>query len=197
MPLGHTIALIATGVLASCSEPKEQSGPPPPPPAVSVMAIHKKRRDAGDRFRRPNRCGGQGRVACPCPGFLETAAVHRGSGREVPATAVRHRAGTVQAAVTQAEADLASAEADAQNAKLQFERAAGTGEEADIPSRPGTSGRRRPPWPMRGSRSGSHLPGGQDQSDLYQEFAPQSRAASAWRSFRGQSGRARKRDPWR
>ncbi|MGH6928660.1 MAG: efflux RND transporter periplasmic adaptor subunit, partial [Dongiaceae bacterium] len=119
---GCKVVLLATLVLASCSEPEEQAGTPPPP-AVSVMAVQKKDVTPATDFVGRIVAVDKVELRARVQGFLQKRLFTEGQDVKAGDLLFVIEPEPFQAAVMQAEADLASAQADAQNAKLQLARA--------------------------------------------------------------------------
>jgi membrane fusion protein, multidrug efflux system len=119
---GCKVVALAAFILVSCSKPEEQAGAPPPP-AVSVMAVQKKDVTPATEFVGRVVAIDKVELRARVQGFLQKRLFTEGQDVKAGDLLFVIEPEPFQAAVTQAEADLASAEADAQNAKLQLGRA--------------------------------------------------------------------------
>jgi membrane fusion protein (multidrug efflux system) len=134
LPSGRTVFLIAALSLASCGEPEPQAGPPPAPPAVSVIAVQKKDVAPASAFVGRIVATDKVELRARVQGFLQKRLFTEGQDVKSGDLLFIIEPEPFQAAVTQAEADLASAEADAQNAKVQLARADELLKKHDIPA---------------------------------------------------------------
>ena len=117
-----TVFLVAL-VLAACGEPEQQASAPPSPPAVSVIAVQKKDVTPSTGFVGRIAAADKVELRARVQGFLQKRLFTEGQDVAAGDLLFVIEPEPFQAAVTQAEADLASAQADAQNAKLQLARA--------------------------------------------------------------------------
>ena len=110
-------------MLAACGEPEQQASAPPQPPAVSVIAVQKKDVTPSTGFVGRIVAAAKVELRARVQGFLQKRLFTEGQDVAAGDLLFVIEPEPFQAAVTQAEADLASAQADAQNAKLQLARA--------------------------------------------------------------------------
>ena len=134
LPTGWAFALGASLALASCGEAEERAGPPPPPPAVSVIAVQKKDVTPATGFVGRIVATDKVELRARVQGFLQKRLFTEGQDVRAGDLLFVIEPEPFQAAVTQAEADLASAQADAQNARVQLDRAEELMKKHDIPA---------------------------------------------------------------
>lgn len=115
-------ALLAAPGLAACDEPAQQAAAPPPP-AVSVVTVAKKGVTPATEFVGRVVALDKVELRARVEGFLQERLFTEGQDVAAGDLLFRIEPEPFQAAVKQAEASLASAEADAHNAQLQLDRA--------------------------------------------------------------------------
>ena len=130
---GCKLLLLAALFLGSCDEPQEQASAPPPPPAVSVLAVEKKDVTQATEFVGRVVATDKVELRARIQGFLQKRLFTEGQDVTPGDLLFVIEPEPFQAAVAQAEADLASAQADAENAKLQLGRAEELVKKGNIP----------------------------------------------------------------
>ncbi len=132
--LVRVAAALAAMLLTACDDKaQDAAATPAPPPAVSVMAVAQKDVTPAADFVGRVVATDKVELRARVQGFLQKRLFTEG--RDVKAGDLLFviEPEPFQAAVTQAEADLASAQADAQNAKLQLGRAEELVKKQNIP----------------------------------------------------------------
>lgn len=114
---------LAAAVVAACGEAEPEAAAPPPPAAVSVVAVTKKDVTPATTFVGRVVAVDKVDLRARVTGFLHKRLFTEGQDVAAGDTLFLIEPEPFQAAVKQAEADLASAEADAHNAQLQLDRA--------------------------------------------------------------------------
>ncbi|WP_340116124.1 efflux RND transporter periplasmic adaptor subunit [Pelagibius sp. 7325] len=115
------LLLIALGT-ASCGEAEEEAAAPPPP-AVSVLVVEQKDVTPATEFVGRVVAADKVELRARVQGFLQQRLFTEGQDVAAGDTLFRIEPEPFEAAVKQAQADVASAEADAHNAQLQLDRA--------------------------------------------------------------------------
>ncbi len=127
-------AALAAVLLAACEEKaSETAAAPPPPPAVSVMSVAKKDVTTATDFVGRVVAVDKVELRARVQGFLQKRLFTEGQDVKAGDLLFVIEPEPFQAAVTQSQADLVSAQADAQNAKLQLARAAELVKKQNIP----------------------------------------------------------------
>lgn len=130
---GCKLLLLAALFLGSCDESQEQASAPPSPPAVSVVAVEKKDVTQATEFVGRVVATDKVELRARIQGFLQKRLFTEGQDVTPGDLLFVIEPEPFQAAVAQAEADLASAQADAENAKLQLGRAEELVKKGNIP----------------------------------------------------------------
>jgi membrane fusion protein (multidrug efflux system) len=132
---GLACCLLIAGLLAGCEEaPQGEAGaPPPPPPAVSVMAVEKAEVTPSTDFVGRVVATDKVELRARIQGFLQKRLFTEGQDVAVGDLLFVIEPEPFQAAVAQAEADLTSAQADAENANMQLQRAEELVKKGNIP----------------------------------------------------------------
>ena len=115
------LLLMALGT-ASCGEAEEEAAAPPPP-AVSVLVVEQKDVTPATEFVGRVVAADKVELRARIQGFLQQRLFTEGQDVAAGDTLFRIEPEPFEAAVKQAAANVASAEADAHNAKLQLDRA--------------------------------------------------------------------------
>jgi membrane fusion protein (multidrug efflux system) len=127
-------ATLAATLLTACDDKaSDATATSAPPPAVSVMAVAEKDVTPATDFVGRVVATDKVELRARIQGFLQKRLFTEGQDVKVGDVLFVIEPEPFQAAVTQAEADLASAEADAQNAKLQLGRAEELVQKRNIP----------------------------------------------------------------
>jgi membrane fusion protein, multidrug efflux system len=115
--------ILAAIMLSACDKAEEQAAAPPPPPAVSVMAVQKMDVTPATEFVGRIVAVDKVDLRARVQGFLQKRLFTEGQDVKAGDLLFVIEPEPFQAAVAQAEADLASANADAENAAIQLRRA--------------------------------------------------------------------------
>lgn len=115
--------LFAAVVVTACKEPEPEATAPVPPPAVSVVAVTMKDVTPATSFVGRVVAADKVDLRARVTGFLHQRLFTEGQDVAAGDTLFLIEPEPFQAAVRQAEADLASAAAEAHNAQLQLDRA--------------------------------------------------------------------------
>ena len=120
---GWRVFSLAAIALSACGEPEPEAAAPAPPPAVSVIAVARKDVTPATAFVGRVVAADKVELRARIEGFLQKRLFTEGQDVSAGDTLFLIEPEPFQAAVKQAEANLASAQADAHNAGLQLERA--------------------------------------------------------------------------
>jgi len=127
-------AVLAAILLTACDDKaNDAAATPAPPPAVSVMAVAQKDVTPATDFVGRVVATDKVELRARVQGFLQKRSFKEGQDVKAGDLLFVIEQEPFQAAVTQAEADLASAQADAQNAQLQLARAEELVKKQNIP----------------------------------------------------------------
>jgi len=127
-------AALAAILLTACDDKaNDAAATPAPPPAVSVMAVAQKDVTPATAFVGRVVATDKVELRARVQGFLQKRSFKEGQDVKAGDLLFVIEQEPFQAAVTQAEADLASAQADAQNAQLQLARAEELVKKQNIP----------------------------------------------------------------
>jgi membrane fusion protein (multidrug efflux system) len=117
------IALLAVLGLCACEDAAQQAAAPPPPPAVSVISVQMRDVTPATEFVGRVVAADKVELRARVEGFLQKRKFAEGQDVAAGDALFLIEPEPFEAAVRQAEADLASAQADAHNAGLQLARA--------------------------------------------------------------------------